>query len=339
MIYLEKTTTVQMIYIPRNDGEGTVHKVYEEGYEDGKEYQKSLMSATTITENGSFSAENGYSEVTVNVPAPSIESEKQYSQNKAVILISPTSGYDAMASVRVDASLYGERMYNSGITEGYSSGRWQGYTEGLNDGVESGITHQKELMVSTAITENGTYTKEDGFSSVTVNVNTEVPKRMLYYTRDEGDIKIVANEGITRFTSGPYITKKDSIILYDNTVYTATTQILYVRDTDEQDDWFNVSATTDGYLIKCGDSDYESGITIELNENSRSGSTRKFIFIMGNDKLEVYFQDVSYALTFDLVDFKLSPLGNDENVIIGDEGLFMWDKTIGNYVLGTFVPD
>jgi hypothetical protein len=41
---------------------------YSEGYSAGTEHQKSLLSSTTITNNGRYSREDGWSAVTVNVP-------------------------------------------------------------------------------------------------------------------------------------------------------------------------------------------------------------------------------------------------------------------------------
>lgn len=42
--------------------------------------------------------------------------------------------------------------------------------EARNEGIETGVTTQKAKLISTSITENGTYTREDGWNSVTVKV-------------------------------------------------------------------------------------------------------------------------------------------------------------------------
>lgn len=96
-----------------------------------------------------------------------------------------TSGYtDGQASV--DCTDF----YNSGVTDGYASGYTSGRTDGYDDGwqpgydsgrtdgeeagydtgYEEGKEYQKTLLVSTAITANGTYEREDGFNQVVVNV-------------------------------------------------------------------------------------------------------------------------------------------------------------------------
>lgn len=85
-------------------------------------------------------------------------------QNKQVnltengtIMITADNGYDGLKSVEINVNVVDEDCYE----------------RGLADGVESGITYQKSLLSSTALTENGTYTSENGFSAVTVNVHPD----------------------------------------------------------------------------------------------------------------------------------------------------------------------
>lgn len=96
-------------------------KAYDDGFESGVTEQKGLLITTAITENGTYSTENGYSSVVVNVP------QTGYTQQDL------------------------DNAYNSGHT--------------------SGVTEQKALLSSTTITQNGTYTRADGYSAVTVNVS------------------------------------------------------------------------------------------------------------------------------------------------------------------------
>ena len=44
------------------------------------------------------------------------------------------------------------------------------YEQGYEDGYASGETHQKDLLTTTAFTENGEYQRENGWSGVTVDV-------------------------------------------------------------------------------------------------------------------------------------------------------------------------
>ena len=240
-----------------------------DGIEEGKEEQKSLMVYTAITENGTYSREDGYNEIFVDVPTYSAETYASgytdgyssgytdgsedgfesgytsgytdgtedgfgsgftsgytggYSSGYTDGLNASgqsyesgyTSGYtDGYSSGYTDGSEDGyDSGYTSGKTDGYSSGYTDGsedgfgsgYTSGKTDGYESGYTkgtddgfgsgytsgytdgredgygsgytsgktdgvaEQKAKLVATAVTTNGTYSREDGFSSVSVNV-------------------------------------------------------------------------------------------------------------------------------------------------------------------------
>lgn len=207
MIYLDNTTSPQNVWIPRNDGNGYIHtgssQSYQEGYEDGIEYQKSLLSSSAFTENGEYERENGWSAITVNVE-PTLE-EINVVISADTTTITPSSGYDGFSAVTVDATEYGQTNYDSGFddgyTDGYSSGSSEGYdsgytegyqsgsTDGFNSGYTSGETHQKSLLVSTAITQNGSYSRENGYSAITVNV--PIPN-------------IEANKEFTATTNGDY---------------------------------------------------------------------------------------------------------------------------------------
>lgn len=63
MIYLKNNTEKQDCFIPKN-GDYVGKKTYKEGVE----YQKSLIEPITITDNGVYENENGYSPVDVNIP-------------------------------------------------------------------------------------------------------------------------------------------------------------------------------------------------------------------------------------------------------------------------------
>lgn len=70
----------------------------------------------------------------------------------------PSEGYDGFSKVEIDAT----PLYDVAFGDGYASGS--------TDGVSRGIEIQKELLESIVINENGTYTREDGYNSVVVNV-------------------------------------------------------------------------------------------------------------------------------------------------------------------------
>lgn len=93
--------------------------------------------------------------------------------------VTPDSNYDALEKViiNVDVPCSGS-SYEEGFADGYDSGYTDGYQDGLADcgsdydqGFEDGVAEQKSKLIATAFTENGIYTREDGFNTVTVSVS------------------------------------------------------------------------------------------------------------------------------------------------------------------------
>lgn len=108
---------------------------YSSGTSDGEQSIIDTFTSTTITINGQYgSSANPYSSVTVNVAQTGHTDEE--------------------------------------LQEAYESGYTSGSTDGYNSGYTSGETHQKSLLVSTAFTQNGQYTSENGWNGVTVNIDT-----------------------------------------------------------------------------------------------------------------------------------------------------------------------
>lgn len=166
---------------------------YESGHTDGVAEQKAKLIGLDINSNGTYSRPDGWSAVTVNVPTGSTINN----QNKTVNIVNNgttsvtfDSGYTGLGTVGInvavptghsDAELI--QVYESGFTAGYASGNAVGYANGKTEGYTSGITYQKSLLVSTAVTENGTYTSENGFSSVMVSVSGSSPSYdEMYFT-------------------------------------------------------------------------------------------------------------------------------------------------------------
>ena len=98
---------------------------YNQGKTDGISEQKSKLETINITENGTYTKQDGYNHIEVNVPD-----------------------------------------LNGSYDEGYQ----QGHTEGYNEGKTDGVNEQKGKLSQITISENGTYTKEDGYNEVVVNV-------------------------------------------------------------------------------------------------------------------------------------------------------------------------
>lgn len=122
---------------------------YQEGFADGS-------SATCDTEEGTYSLTDDFDGEETVFP-----SEGKTGFNKIVI---------------VDDG-YGDAKYDEGYADGLAdcSGSTpcdcsSAVTEAYQSGITEGIAEQKALLSSTAITSNGTYTSENGWNSVNVNV-------------------------------------------------------------------------------------------------------------------------------------------------------------------------
>lgn len=155
---------------------------YQSGFTDGVEFQKRKLEITGFTENGRYIREDGYSEVTVDVPQTGYTEEEmlerysqgyrqgQYFQKTLMTSVifdengtyTRGNGYSAVTvnvpqSGHTDEEL--EEAYNSGYTSGYTSGE----------------THQKSLLSTLTVTQNGNYSRANGYSAITVNVAGQEP--------------------------------------------------------------------------------------------------------------------------------------------------------------------
>ena len=96
--------------------------------------------------------------------------DKTVEINEVETTILPSSGYNGMSSLQIDA----QPVYDNGYTIGKDEGLEEGYQEGLErgyqNGFDNGIIEQKNLLTNITITENGTYSREDGYNEITVDV-------------------------------------------------------------------------------------------------------------------------------------------------------------------------
>ena len=103
--------------------------------------------------------------------------KKSMTVSSATATIVPDAGYDGMTKVDVDATEYGTSNYNDGVLA------------------------QKAKLTEINITENGTYTKEDGYSNVVVDV--KAPTETI-------DLKIGIKFSNSTFSAMPYTLICDS---------------------------------------------------------------------------------------------------------------------------------
>lgn len=89
-----------------------------------------------------------------------------------------TDGYaEGYASGQTDGYSSG---YTVGYNEGYSSGHTVGYDEGFTVGYSNGELAQKQKLTQITATTNGMYAREDGYSSVKVDVDLDAPYQSGY---------------------------------------------------------------------------------------------------------------------------------------------------------------
>ena len=149
---------------------------YGQGKTDGANEQKSKLETINITENGTYTKEDGYNQIEVNVP----DLNGSYEQGKTDGVNEQKSKLETI-NITENGVYSKEDGYNHievnvpDLNGSYDEGYEQGHTEGYNEGKTDGVNEQKGKLESINITENGTYTKEDGYNHIEVNVNA-VPK-------------------------------------------------------------------------------------------------------------------------------------------------------------------
>ena len=159
------------VNVPQDYTQEDLDNAFNSGHTSGMTDQKNLLVTTAFTENGTYSRENGYSEITVNVPQSGYtqdDLEDAYNSGK-------TDQKNLLTSTgfTTNGTYTRENGWNSvtvNVAQDYTQ---QDIDNAFNSGHTSGMTDQKNLLVSTAFTENGNYTRENGWNSVTVNIDTQ----------------------------------------------------------------------------------------------------------------------------------------------------------------------
>ena len=131
---------------------------YNQGKTDGVNEQKSKLEAINITENGTYSKEDGYNEIVVNVP-----------------------------------DLNGD--YNEGYEQGHTDGYNEGYTEGEGIGYGQGQADIASKARVLNVTENGNYLSKFSDPIIPANVTGVYANGTDFYSYAELT-NIVYNTGI-----------------------------------------------------------------------------------------------------------------------------------------------
>jgi flagellar biosynthesis/type III secretory pathway protein FliH len=180
---------------------------YDVGYTDGGDNQKSKLEIITITENGSYSREDGYSNIEVNVPDVNGSYDDGYKEG-----------------------------YKEGETDGYNDGIADGFSDGYNEGKDVGIEEQKSKLEFISIRKNGAYTKEDGYNEINVDVKlkTKLPNGISFgestftdFPVDDYDWSII-RDATFMFCKCPNLNAEPIIErLNDGTIPTLCTQYMF----------------------------------------------------------------------------------------------------------------
>ena len=136
--------------------------VYDNGYNEGETVQKAKLTGITITENGTYSREDGYNEITVDVP----DLNGDYNE-----------GYDA------------------GKVEGYDSG----YTAGIDYASENAGEIAAANAIDLVATELGTYYTKYSDNIVYPEVTGVFPNGKNFYNYSTG--KYYYNTGLQTSTT------------------------------------------------------------------------------------------------------------------------------------------
>ena len=197
----------------QNGREDGIDEGYATGREDGIEEQKSKLSAISISQNGTYVNNDGYNKVTVNIETTpiSIQDYKSVEISEINETITPDDGFDGVRTIGVNAN----QVYENGRIDG--------------------IAEQKSKLSAISITKNGTYTSNDGYNNIDVNIpssgsdfNSEIDLVKLGYSQElSNEFNSYINEQVKSDIEYSTFCKQMSKWNYEN-----DTIITYVPYTD-----------------------------------------------------------------------------------------------------------
>lgn len=160
--------------------------------------------------------------------------------------------------------------YNRGFVEGNTAGEAEGYNQGFNqgyaDGTTNGISEQKGKLTTITVDENGVYSREDGYSEVTVNVDTD-----FYY--EEGFNNGFNNGKVEGYNEGK--TDGENSIKANMQTITITANGAYSDERGYKQVIVNVSDENgdynDGYSVG-----YENGYAVGYSSGTTDGYNNGF---------------------------------------------------------------
>ena len=256
-----------------------LEKAYNDGVQDGVDAQIAKLVTTAFTENGTYTRADGWKAVDVNVPAPKYAGqEKTYNiSENGTTRIAPDAGYDGITGGTINVSVKpqpykGEKknydLTSNGTTNITVDNGYDGITGGtitvnvpqtghtdaeLEEAYDEGMADQKNLMTSLLVNVNGTYTRENGWNEVVVDIQPVVEDCLVFEAKQAN-----STIGLSYPISG-----------YDNTL------VLYISTDGKQtfQSWTGSQIT----LANVGDKVYIYGNNQYINYDDDSEACVKFV--------------------------------------------------------------
>ena len=205
---------------------------YNEGELQGMIIQKEKLTSFTVFDNGTYTRDDGWNKVEVQVKGGIPEEELQ-------------------------------QMLEEAREEGYQDGLELGYQNGF----DNGIIEQKKALTSITIKDNGTYTREDGYNEVIVDVPTITTDKQKIYNGfrllDYSNSAITREDLYTTNLSKVDFTQYDWSGVYDMTEFFAgfITTNNETAPLFEDSDFDNFREGFNGQML-CADSMFEDRINV-----------------------------------------------------------------------------
>ena len=250
---------------------------YSTGEADGIAEQKAKLDSSTFTANGTYTREDGWNEITVDIDTVNNQNKTVDSSTKSQI-VSPDQGYTGLGQVVVnpytldsstlEITTNGQYTVTSKVdglsrvdvsvgidTQSYYDA---GYSAGETAGITEGIAEQKAKLDSSTFTKNGTYTREDGWNEITVEVPiptfTTQSKTVDSSTNSQEVEPDSGYNGLSKVTVNPYV-------LDSSTVDPSTNQIT-VTSAEDGLSSVTVNAVTSSIDANIAAGNIKDGVTI-----------------------------------------------------------------------------
>ena len=172
----------------------------DDRYDEGVADQKAKLTSTTFTQNGSYTREDGWNAVQVNV-----DTVTPYNNGKQ-------DGIDEQKA----------KMISGTFTQNGTFNREDGYNQVIVDvdtvtPYNEGVADQKAKLTDITIVSNGRYTREDGYDDITVNVPSGVnnQNKQVTYTQN-GTQTVIADNGYSGLGQVAVTVNVDTQTPYNN---------------------------------------------------------------------------------------------------------------------------